>query len=77
MDNIFSVATLLGRPLHQIGLDICINNHAAATRYIKACRHGKAVQLLFRPNIRMGKKCDLSDLVELLVPDWFEYLKNC
>lgn len=27
----------------------------------KACRHGQEVQLLFRPNIRMGKKCDLSD----------------
>ena len=32
----------------------------AATKYIKACRHGQEVQLFFRPNIRMMKKCDLS-----------------
>ena len=34
----------------------------AATKCIKACRHGRGVQLFFRPNVRMGKKCDLSDL---------------
>ena len=33
----------------------------AATKFIKACRCGQEVQLLFRPNIRMGKKCNLSD----------------
>ena len=27
----------------------------------KACRRGQEVQLFFRPNVRMGKKCDLSD----------------
>ena len=26
-----------------------------------ARRHGQEVQLLFRPNVRMGDKCDLSD----------------
>ena len=36
-------------------------NHMAATKCIKACRHGQEVQLLFRSNVRMGKKCDLSD----------------
>ena len=33
----------------------------AAAKCIKAGRHGQDVQLLFRPNVRMGKKCDLSD----------------
>ena len=33
----------------------------AATKCIKACRHGQEVQLFFRPNVRMGKKCDQSD----------------
>ena len=28
---------------------------------IKACRCGQEGQLFFRPNVRMGKKCDLSD----------------
>ena len=27
----------------------------------KACRPGPDIQLFFRPNIRIGKKCDLSD----------------
>ena len=33
----------------------------AAIKCIKACRHGQKVQLLFRPNVRMGNKCDLND----------------
>ena len=33
----------------------------AGTQCIKACRRGQEVQLFFRPNVRMGKKCDLSD----------------
>ena len=33
----------------------------AATKGIKACRCGQEVQLFFRPNVRMGKKCDRSD----------------
>ena len=33
----------------------------AATKWIKACRHGQELQLFFRSNVRMGKKCDLSD----------------
>ena len=33
----------------------------AANKCIKACRRGQDVQLLFRPNVRMGKKCDLSN----------------
>ena len=33
----------------------------AATKCIKAFRRGQEVQLLFRQNVRMGKKCDLSD----------------
>ena len=33
----------------------------AATKCIKACRHGHEFQLFFRPNDRMGKKCDRSD----------------
>ena len=33
----------------------------AATKSINAGRYGQEVQLLFRPNVRMGKKCDLSD----------------
>ena len=32
-----------------------------ATKCIKACRRGQEVQLLFRPNVRMRKKYDLSD----------------
>ena len=36
-------------------------NHVAATKCIQACRHGQEVQLFFRPNVGMGKKCDLSD----------------
>ena len=35
-------------------------NRVAATQCIKACRRGHKVQL-FKPNIRMVKKCDLSD----------------
>ena len=33
----------------------------AATKGIEACRHGQEVQLFLRPNVRIGKKCDLSD----------------
>ena len=33
----------------------------AATKGIKTCRHGQEVQLFFKPNVRMGTKCDLSD----------------
>ena len=33
----------------------------AATKGIKAYRRGQEVQLFFRPNVRIGKKCDLSD----------------
>ena len=33
----------------------------------KACRHGQEAQVLFRPNIRMGKKCDLSDFEHRMV----------
>ena len=36
-------------------------NHVAVAKCIKACRHGQEVQLFFRLNVRMGKKCDLSD----------------
>ena len=33
----------------------------AATKCMKACGCGQEVQLSFRPNVRMGKKGDLSD----------------
>ena len=33
----------------------------AATKCIKGCRRGQEVQLFFRPNVRMGKKYDLSN----------------
>ena len=33
----------------------------AATKWIKACRRGQEVQRFFRPNDRMGKKCDRID----------------
>ena len=33
----------------------------AAAKCIKTCRRGQEVQLFFRPNVRMGKKCNLSD----------------
>ena len=36
-------------------------NHVATTKCIKARRHDQEVQLFFRPNIRKGKKSDLSD----------------
>ena len=33
----------------------------AATKCIKACRRGQEVQLFFRPNVTIAKKCDLSE----------------
>ena len=33
----------------------------AATKCIHSYRRGQEVHLFFRPNVRMGKKCDLSD----------------
>ena len=32
----------------------------ATTKCIKACKRGEEVQMFFRPNVRMGKKSDLS-----------------
>ena len=52
----------------------------AATKYIKACRHGQEVQLFFRPNVRMGTKCAQSDFDRGMITvtySWFEYLRNC
>ena len=34
---------------------------SSANKCIKLCRCGQEVKLLFRPNVRMGKKCDQSD----------------
>ena len=42
-------------------------NHVAATKCIQACRHDQEVQLFFRPNVRMGKKCDLSDFARGMI----------
>ena len=49
------MSTLLGRPVHQLAK---ANIH---NKGIKACIHGQEVQLVFKPNVRTGKKCDLSD----------------
>ena len=45
------------------------SNHVAATKCIKACRRGQEVQLFFRPNVRMGKKWDLSDFDHGMIVD--------
>ena len=39
-----------------------ISNQPITWQQLNACRHGQEVQLFFRPNVRMGKKCDPSDL---------------
>ena len=59
---IHSVITLLGRPAHQlVTANIESANHVAATKCIQTCRRDQEVELSFRPIVRMGKKCDLSD----------------
>ena len=35
-------------------------NHVAATKCMKACKHGEEANLLLRSNIRMRKQFDLS-----------------
>ena len=42
-------------------VNISSAKHVAATKRIKTCRRGQEFQLFFRPNVRMGKKCDVSD----------------
>ena len=67
--NIHSVITLLGRHIHKLdNAHIYSTNHVAANKCIKACRHDQGFQQFFRPNVRMWKKCDLSDL------EWLEWL---
>ena len=57
-----SVTTLLGRTVHQlVNANIWSANHVATSKCTKACRHGQEVQLLFGPNLKIGKKCDPSD----------------
>ena len=47
--------------LHQlVNATISSVNHVAATKCMKAYRHGQEVQLFFRPNVWMGKKCERS-----------------
>ena len=78
--HVHSVSTLLGRPLHQlVDANISSANHVAETKRIKTCRHGQEVQLFFRPNVRMEKKCDQSDFDRGIIVGarWFEYLRNC
>ena len=56
------MSDLFGRPVHQhVDANIESANHVAATKCMKACRHGQEVQLPFRPNVRMEKECDLRD----------------
>ncbi len=62
MQNIQSVVTLLGTPVHLlVNANILSASDMAATQCIKSCRYGREVQLFFRANIGMEKKCDLSD----------------
>ena len=57
-----TVATSLGRPVNRlVNASTLPANRMAATQCIKVGRHGQEVQLLFRPNIRMKKKWNLSD----------------
>ena len=57
--HIHSVITLFGRPVSQlVDANIKSASHMAAPKCIKACECGQDVQLLFRTNVRMGKKCD-------------------
>ena len=54
--HIYSVITLLGRPLHQLfNANIKSANRVVVTKCIQACRYSQEVQLFFRPNVRMGK----------------------
>lgn len=58
----------------------CICQSGAAAQYIKACRHRQEVQLMFRPNTRRWKKCDLSDFDCVTIVGarrQFEYLRHC
>ena len=58
----YTVITLLGRPVYQLlNANIQSANHMAASKCIKACRCGQEVQLFFRSNVRIGKKCEASD----------------
>ena len=60
--GVAAAAPATGRPENQlVNANIESANHVGATKCIKACRHGQEVQLFFRPNVIMGKKCDLSD----------------
>lgn len=45
------------RPIHYTNY----TNRVTVTQCIKACRYGQEIQLLFSPNNRMGKNCDVSD----------------
>ena len=68
---ILSVITLWGRFVHQL-----VNaNLVAATTCIKP---NQDVRLFFRPNVRMGKKCDLWPWNDCWCQTgWIEYLRNC
>lgn len=57
-----SMAILLDTPvLLPVRANFLSANHLGATQCNKACRHGQEDLLQFKPNIRMGKKEDLSD----------------
>ena len=51
-----------------------MRNRVAGARRVEACRHGQEVQLLFVPNIRMGKKCDR--IIFGCQTGWFGYLRS-
>ena len=64
----YTVTTLLGRPVHQlVNANIETANHVAATKCINASRRGQGVQLFFRPNGRIAKKCDVSDFAHGMI----------
>ena len=73
-----SVITLLARPAHQlVNANIKSASHVADTKCIEACRHDQEVQLFFRPNVRKGNKCDLSDYGQSDQTGWFENIIKC
>ena len=58
----YSVTTLLCTTMQLlVNTNIKSANHVAATRCKKVCRNSYVVQLLIRPNIRMGKTRGLND----------------
>ena len=65
---ICSLGTVLRTPVHQLcNANIKSANDVVATKCINTRKHGQEVHLFFRPNFRRGKKCDLTDLIVVMM----------